>query len=85
MLGSTSLIETSLDSGSSLLGSLSNTAAATPRPEDTLATFLLHVVGAAVAKLHQQASVVDPKLFFRIRIRIQFSSEFFIRIRILFD
>jgi hypothetical protein len=32
-------------------------------------------------------SVVDPKLFFRIRIRIQipFSSEFWIRIRILFD
>jgi len=47
MLGSTSLIETSLESGSSsLLGS------ETPVPEDTLATFILHVVGAAIGKLH---------------------------------
>ena len=53
MLGSTSLIETSLDSGSSLLGGSGDS----PRPEDTLATFLLHVVGAAVAKLHHHTGI----------------------------
>jgi len=55
MLGSTSLIETSLESGSSLLGSDS----AATRPEDTLATFLLHVVGAAVSKLHQHTYILQ--------------------------
>ncbi len=49
MLGSTSLIETSLESGSSLGGET------TVRPEDMLATFILHVIGAAVAKIHHQS------------------------------
>ena len=59
MLGSTSIIETSLESGSSL----SESTVSAPRPEDTLATFLLHVVGAAIAKLHQQAFLTQVTQF----------------------